>query len=48
MSNFVEVTYNKLNLEEIVNLVSSPDCGAISTFIGKVKSLKRSMIRYLN
>lgn len=34
MSNFVQITNNELNLQEIIDLVSSPDCGAISSFIG--------------
>ena len=31
------VTPNKLNLQELVDLVTSPICGAISTFIGTTR-----------
>ena len=42
MSNFVQVTNNELNVLEILNLVGSEDCGAISTFIG-MKSINVSI-----
>ena len=38
MSNFVQITSDELNLQDIINLVGSEDCGAISTFIGIVLS----------
>jgi molybdopterin synthase catalytic subunit len=34
MTDFLELTNAELNLEVIRDLVSSPDCGAISIFIG--------------
>jgi len=34
MSNFVKITNEELNLQEIIDLVCAADCGAISTFIG--------------
>lgn len=33
--NFLELINEKLNLQQITDLVASPDCGAISLFIGK-------------
>lgn len=35
MTDYLELTNAELNLDEIRDLVSSPDCGAISIFIGK-------------
>jgi molybdopterin synthase catalytic subunit len=34
MSDFIELTINELNVEQITDLVGSPNCGAISVFIG--------------
>lgn len=35
--DFVKLEHKELNLGEIVNLISSPKCGAISTFIGTTR-----------
>lgn len=34
MSDFLELTNEPLSLDKINDLVSSPECGAISIFIG--------------
>lgn len=36
MTDFLELKSDELNLQEITSLVSSPDCGAISVFIGNL------------
>ncbi len=38
MSDFLQITYDKLNLEEINAVVSSADCGAISLFVGTTRN----------
>jgi hypothetical protein len=35
MKDFIELKKSDLNLKEINDLVSSPDCGAISFFVGE-------------
>ena len=37
LKDIVELQHTKLNINDIVNLVSSPKCGAISTFIGTTR-----------
>lgn len=32
--DYIKLENGKINMEEIHNLVTSPQCGAISTFIG--------------
>lgn len=34
MSDFLKITLDELNVQEISDLVNSADCGAISVFIG--------------
>jgi hypothetical protein len=34
--NYLELKNDKLNIQEITDLVSAPDCGAISLFVGIV------------
>ena len=38
MSDFVEITLDKLNLEGISDRVASADCGAISIFVGTTRN----------
>jgi hypothetical protein len=35
MADYLKLENNKLVLNEITELVTSPDCGAISIFVGK-------------
>lgn len=37
MSDHVFLTAEKLNVEEVISLASSPDCGATSVFIGSTR-----------
>lgn len=37
MADFLEISEGELDLEKITGLVSSPDCGAISVFIGTTR-----------
>ena len=34
MADYLKLTSDVLNVEEITKMTSSPDCGAISVFIG--------------
>jgi molybdopterin synthase catalytic subunit len=38
MSNFLSIVKEKLNVEEILEQAGSPDCGAISVFIGTTRN----------
>lgn len=38
MSNFLKFTCDKLNVEDITNLVTSASCGAISVFVGTTRN----------
>lgn len=56
--DYIKLENGKINMEEIHNLVTSPQCGAISTFIGitrdnfeqkKVKLLEiRAILPYIH
>ena len=35
--NFVGLGTNKLNINDLIELVLSPNCGAVSTFIGTTR-----------
>lgn len=35
MADHIVLTADKLSVEEVTQLVSSPDCGAVSLFVGK-------------
>ncbi|CAF0764654.1 unnamed protein product [Brachionus calyciflorus] len=38
MTDYLEITTRKLDLEEITQLVNLPECGAISVFIGTTRN----------
>lgn len=37
MTDHVDITENKINLEKLTSIVTSPSCGAVSVFIGTTR-----------
>ena len=45
MADYLELKEGELNLQDINDLVSSPDCGAISVFIGNFDKKKSKFLK---